>query len=154
MRMTRRIGPGAVAITIVAALLSACAGSQPGGAMPSEPAAPPSSGQAAPSPVAPADSSPPPLSSTQLPTRNPAKPPKTPTDQVPTDVVLGRVTRGGPGPCYGVVDDDGIEYAVFSTAGVTLAEGKVVRIKYQQLKRAIDCGAGRRVHATKIEILN
>ena len=81
-------------------------------------------------------------------------PPKTPTDLVPVNVILGRVTRGGSGPCYGVVDDDGIEYAVFSTAGVALAEGATVRIRYWPLKRAIDCGAGRPVHASKIEILN
>ena len=148
MRMTRRTGPGAVAVAIAVALLSACDGGQPGGPIPSESAVPD------PSVAGPDDSSPPPLSSTRLPTRKPAKPPKTPTDQVPTDLVVGRVTRGGSGPCYGVVDDDGIEYAVFSTAGVTLAEGTVVRIKYQQLKRAIDCGTGRRVHASKIEVLS
>ena len=116
--------------------------------MPTEPAVPD------PTVVVPAESSPPPLSSTRLPTRNPAKPPKTPTDQVSTDQVVGRVTRGGSGPCYGVVDDDGIEYAVFSTAGVTLAEGATVRIRYQQLKRAIDCGTGRRIHASAIEVLS
>ena len=104
--------------------------------------------------VAPDDGTRPRLSSTRLPTRPPAKPPKTPTDLVPTDVVLGRVTRGGSGPCYGVVDDDGVEYAVFSTAGVTLAEGATVRIRFGPLKRAIDCGTGRRIHASRIDVLS
>jgi hypothetical protein len=134
MRMTRRTVLGVV---LAAALLSGCAGQHQGGAMPTSPD----------------DGTRPPLSSTRLPTRPPAKPPKTPTDQVPTDQIVGRVTRGGSGPCYGVVDDDGVEYAVFSTAGLTLDEGATVRIRYGPLKRAIDCGAGRRIHASKIDIL-
>jgi hypothetical protein len=135
MRMTRRTGLG---VALAAALLSGCAGQQQGGAMPASSE----------------DGTRPPLSSTRLPTRPPAKPPKTPTDLVPTDLVIGRVTRGGSGPCYGVVDDDAVEYAVFSTAGVTLAEGATVRIRFDALKRAIDCGAGRRIHASKIDVLS
>lgn len=129
--------------------------------MSSGPATPPPSGQAAspgaaspgPSTVAPADGTRPPLSSTRPPSMKPAKPPKKPTDLVPTDLIVGRVTRGGSGPCYGVVDQDGIEYAVYSTAGLSLGEGATVRIRFQQLKRTIDCGAGRRIQATQIIIL-
>ena len=64
----------------------------------------------------------------------PAKPPKTPTDLVPHDIVAGRVTRGGSGPCYGLITDDDIEYALYSTAGLSLSEGTYVRIKFEPLK--------------------
>ncbi|HEY7273004.1 MAG TPA: hypothetical protein VH502_09745 [Actinoplanes sp.] len=115
--------------------------------MPSEPATPPPSAQAV-SPEAR-----PPLSSTRLPTMKPAKPPKTPTDLVPTDVVLGVVTRGGTGPCYGIVDQDGTAYAVHSSAGLSLREGMTVRVKYQQPTRTFDCGAGHPIQAVHMDIL-
>ena len=48
----------------------------------------------------------------------PPEPPKTPSDLVPHDVVAGRVTRGGSGPCYGLVTEDGTEYAMHSTVDI------------------------------------
>ncbi|HET6530273.1 MAG TPA: hypothetical protein VFH03_06600 [Actinoplanes sp.] len=93
-----------------------------------------------------ASASAPPLSSTDLPTmRPPAKPPKTPTDLVPHDVAAGRVTRGGSGPCYGLTTDDGTEYALHSTAGISLVEGWYVRIRFAPRTTAVDCGPGRPV---------
>ena len=115
--------------------------------MPSEPATPPPSAQAT-SPEAR-----PPLSSTRLPTMKPAKPPKTPTDLVPTDVIAGVVARGGSGPCYGIIDQDGTEFAVYSTAGLALRKGTTVRVRFQQPTRTIDCGAGRPIEAVHIAVL-
>jgi hypothetical protein len=115
--------------------------------MPSEPATPPPSAQAA-SPEAR-----PPLSSTRLPTMKPAKPPKTPTDLVPTDLIVGVVTRGGSGPCYGIIDQDGTEFAVHSTAGLSFREGTTVRVRFQQPTQTIDCGTGRPIEAVHIAVL-
>jgi hypothetical protein len=86
--------------------------------------------------------------------KQPAKPPKTPTDLVPTDIVAGRVTRGGSGPCYGLITDDDIEYAVYSTAGLSLSEGTYVRIKFESLKPKIDCGPGRPIKALRMTVLS
>jgi hypothetical protein len=119
--------------------------------MSSAPATPPSS-PASPA-VGPIESTPPPLSSTQLPTMKAAKPPKEPTDLVPTNLVVGRVTRGGSGPCYGVMAEDGTEYAVYSAAGLSLREGATVRVRFQDAERGIDCGGGRRIRALQIVVL-
>jgi hypothetical protein len=110
-------------------------------------------GEAGPMPVpSPAASSEPPLSSTELPTRPPAKP-KTPSDLVPSDMIAGRVTRGGSGPCYGLVTDDGIEYALYSAAGMQLGEGTFVRVRFEPLLLKIYCGPGRPVSAVEITVL-
>ena len=83
----------------------------------------------------------------------PVKPPKTPTDLVPSDVAAGRVTRGGSGPCYGLVTDDQVEYALHSTAGVTLTEGTYVRIRFTPLNLDVDCGPGRPVTLLTVTVL-
>lgn len=107
------------------------------------------------SPAPGAGSSAPPLSSTDLPTmRPPGKPPKTPTDLVPHDVAAGRVTRGGSGPCYRLTTEDGTEYALHSTAGLTLVEGSYVRIRFAAPATGVDCGPGRPVtllEATRLD---
>jgi len=126
MRATRLTTGAGIAILLVAAMTAAgCDTTREAGPMPQESASPP-------------------LSSTELPTlASPAKPPKTPSDLVPTDLAAGRVTRGGSGPCYGLITDDGTEYAVYSAAGRTLIEGTTVRIRFQPLAKKIDCGPGR-----------
>ncbi|MEV4758210.1 hypothetical protein AB0J86_24250 [Micromonospora sp. NPDC049559] len=86
----------------------------------------------------------PPLSNSRPPTVGPAaKPPSEPTDQRRNEVVGGTVTRGGPGPCYGLVTDDGVEYALYGRDAGTLTEGRrlVVLVGPQLLK--VDCGPGR-----------
>ena len=75
----------------------------------------------------------------------PAKPPKTPTDLVPHDIAAGRVTRGGTGPCYRLVTDDGTEYALHNTTGLELREGSYVRIRFAPLSADPRCGPGRPV---------
>jgi hypothetical protein len=77
--------------------------------------------------------------------------PSTPSDpRPPKDVLVGQVTRGGSGPCYGMVTDDGKEYAFYSTEGVTLDKGDTVKIQYEPLRLKIYCGAGEHVSAVKI----
>jgi hypothetical protein len=151
MPIIRRAAVGAVGVALAAAL-SACSGTPSGGVTPSESATPPPSARG-PSPGTPSGGTQPPLSSTELPTLKPAKPPKTPTDRVPTDLIVGRVTRGGSGPCYGVIDEDGTHFAVYSTAGMSLGVGATVRIRFEQPKRTIDCGAGRPIQAIQIAIV-
>jgi hypothetical protein len=81
----------------------------------------------------------------------PGKPPKTPTDIVRTAGWLeGFVTRGGSGPCYGVTDFDGIEYAVYSAGGRTFKVGDQVRAKVEPATLRISCGIGRPVQADTI----
>lgn len=73
-----------------------------------------------------------PLSATDLPTlRRPAGPPRKPTDNRPRGVVAGWITRGGCGPCYGLMDENGTEYAVY---GPNAGE--------PQRDRSVDCGPG------------
>jgi hypothetical protein len=111
-------------------------------------------GSGPPSPATPADSTAPPLSSKVPPTMKPPKPPKTPSDLVPHDLVVGRVTRGGTGPCYGLVTDEGTEYALHSTAGITLKAGTWVRVRYAPLKIRIYCGPGRHVRMLEATVIS
>jgi hypothetical protein len=100
------------------------------------------------------EDTPPPLSSTDLPRmKPPAKGPRTPSDLMPTGVVAGRITRGGSGPCYGLITEDGIEYAVYSTAGLVLPDGTYVRVRWEPLTLKVDCGAGRPIHAIEMTML-
>ena len=76
----------------------------------------------------------------------PSKPagiPKTPTDNIPSPGwTEGTITRGGSGPCYGLVTFDGVAYAMYSDAGTALAKGDHIRAELTPAKLRIDCGAG------------
>jgi hypothetical protein len=93
------------------------------------------------------------MSNTALPTMRPPKPPKTPTDLVPHDVIVGKVTRGGSGPCYGLLTVDGDEYALYSAKGIELEEGTTVRVRFEPLKLKIHCGPGRHVSLLEATVL-
>ncbi|WMF04602.1 hypothetical protein [Micromonospora robiginosa] len=112
---------------------------------PSGPAAstPASPGPAASgSPAAPAGR-PTPLSATRPPIpRRPAGPPKKPTDARPAGVVAGWITRGGTGPCYGLVDENGREYALHGPDAGELREGAFVSLRLAPGDSAVDCGPG------------
>ena len=107
----------------------------PSGAAPS---APPSSGAAPPT----APGSP----DTSVPTAVPSKPPgipKTPTDIIESPGwIEGTITRGGTGPCYGLVTFDGVAYAMYSDAGTSLVKGDHIRAELTPAKLRIDCGRG------------
>nr|MDT0660083.1 DUF5818 domain-containing protein [Micromonospora sp. DSM 115978] len=80
---------------------------------------------------------------TALPTRPPpTAPPKEPTDNQPTDRIAGRIVRGGGGPCYGLVTDDGTTYALHGPDVGPLEVGSYVRVTVAPLLLRIDCGAG------------
>jgi hypothetical protein len=76
----------------------------------------------------------------------PSKPPGIP--KTPTDIIRspgwteGTITRGGSGPCYGLVTFDGVAYAMHSTEGTVLAKGDHIRAELTPAKLRIDCGKG------------
>jgi hypothetical protein len=76
-----------------------------------------------------------------------------PTDPQPTGIVVGRIVRGGSGPCYGVETDDGKLYAVYSTQASDLAVGTTVRVKTAPLLLKIYCGEGEHVLGVSVEIV-
>jgi hypothetical protein len=76
----------------------------------------------------------------------PSKPagiPKTPTDIVRSPGwIEGTITRGGTGPCYGLVTFDGVAYAMYSDKGTKLAEGDHIKAALTPARLRIDCGPG------------
>lgn len=135
-------------MTLVAILLLAgCAGEQAGDA--GSASAPPASS----TPTTPGGGpSEPPMSSAIPPTAGPPSvPPRTPTDpRPPKDVLVGRVIRGGSGPCFGLETDEGKRYALYSTETVTLEVGETIKVQYAPLYLKINCGEGEHVSAVKI----
>jgi hypothetical protein len=114
----------------------------------------------APTDPAPTDAVPPPDSPTPtnpaaLPTLSRATaPPDGPTDAIKkTDIVVGTVTRGGSGPCYGVQTDDGTQYALYSALGESLVRGTRVKVRTKPTRLRIDCGAGRFLEMTALELM-
>ncbi|ASW53239.1 hypothetical protein CIK06_02165 [Plantactinospora sp. KBS50] len=81
------------------------------------------------------------------------KPPKDPTDRIPADTIGGWITRGGSGPCYGLVDDDGVEYALHGTGAGTLAVGTRVVATIGPAPADVDCGPGRPVQLRSVRRL-
>ena len=78
-----------------------------------------------------------------IPTLRPPNPKQSmPSDYLAGDMINGRVTKGGSGPCYGLETDDGVQYALHSTTGMTLEEGTYVRVKVAPLRLKIYCGPG------------
>jgi hypothetical protein len=82
------------------------------------------------------------------------KPPKEPTDKQPsTGWVAGMVTRGGTGPCYGLIADDGNRYALYSTAGIDLKQGDRVKVQLEASPLRIYCGPGDLMAMTDAETI-
>jgi hypothetical protein len=155
MSFMRTHGTFLIGLVVAAgAIIAGCASGSESPATPSSSAlsAPPPSA-AAPSSV-PAQSGPPTESTTspagKPPTGKPLptitltdKPPKEPTDKQPsTGWVAGMVTRGGKGPCYGLIADDGQRYALYSTAGTELTQGDRVKVQLETSPLRIYCGPG------------
>ena len=79
-------------------------------------------------------------------------PPNDPTDlQKPYPWIVGTVTAGGTGPCYGLETDEGQQYALHSTAGTRLETGARIRIKTTPARVRIDCGPGKLLEMTAAE---
>jgi hypothetical protein len=84
-----------------------------------------------------------------------SRPPSEPTDRIRDTAgwVVGTVTAGGSGPCYGLVTDDGKQYALHSAAGTTLTKGARMRVRTEPAKARISCGAGKSVEMLTAEPL-
>ncbi|MFJ6196553.1 hypothetical protein [Micromonospora sp. NPDC092111] len=114
----------------------------------SPPDTPPATASGA--PVPPADR-PTGLSATALPTRRPpTAPPNHPTDQRKPHLLAGRITRGGSGPCYGLVTDDDREYALHGPGMGTFAAGTTVLVTVGPADPAASCGPGTPASIVKI----
>jgi hypothetical protein len=152
----------ATATSLVVVFLSACSSTpaeDTGISVPSSPSASPSTAPASPS-VAPSasPSAAPTGPFNSVPTgpppgaKRPSGIPKTPTDVVRSPGwTEGWVTRGGTGPCYGLVDIDGKPYAVYSDAGTALKKGEYVRVRLTPARLRIDCGSGTPVQMLAVE---
>ena len=56
--------------------------------------------------------------------------------------VVGTVTRGGDGPCYGFLTEGGETLALHSPDGLTLRQGATVRIQVMSPSHRTACGEG------------
>ena len=103
-------------------------------------------------PVPPRDS-PAPTDPAALPTVTRATaPPDGPTDAIKkTDIVVGIVTRGGSGPCYGLQTDDGTQYALYSRNALPLTRGSYAKVRTKPATVRIFCGPGRFLEITALE---
>jgi hypothetical protein len=140
--MTMRTAAVAFLIAGAGAMLAGCAGTTGDTAAPA--------GSAAASAASSADPSVPALP----PGAVPSGAPKTPSDLgSPAGWIEGTVVRGGTGPCYGVLDLDGVEYAMYADADAGLTKGTRIRAKVSPTRLRIDCGSGKQVQASTVERL-
>ncbi|MEU1752515.1 hypothetical protein ABZ436_07660 [Micromonospora matsumotoense] len=94
-----------------------------------------------------------PLSATPPALRRPTAPPRHPTDQRRPDLLAGRITRGGDGPCYGLVTDDGREYALHGTGMGAFATGTTVLVTVGPADPAATCGPGTPLGIVRISVV-
>jgi hypothetical protein len=86
--------------------------------------------------------------------RRPSGPPRGPTDTIKkTSWVVGTVTVGGDGPCYRLVTDDGVKYALHATTGTTLTKGTRVEVNTAPSRLKIYCGPGKLVEMLAVKPL-
>jgi|tagenome__1003787_1003787.scaffolds.fasta_scaffold20977522_4 hypothetical protein len=154
--MLRSHSPGGVFVLfIAAAVLTGCGAGPQRTAAPADPYSPNVS-QSTANPVPPRDSRPPTDPAVRPTLNRPTvtAPPNGPTDALKkTDIVVGTVTRGGSGPCYGVQTDDGKLYSLYSSRGDNLVRGTRVKVRTKPSRLRIDCGAGRFVEMTAFELM-
>ncbi|MEV0939371.1 hypothetical protein AB0I90_03190 [Micromonospora wenchangensis] len=115
------------------------------------PPAPPAGRAATPGPAA---GRPAPLSVAPPPApRRPTAPPRHPTDRRRPDRLAGRITRGGDGPCYALVTDDGHEYALHGPGLGTVATGSTVVVTVDPASPPAACGPGTPVGVVRISVV-
>lgn len=101
-----------------------------------------------------ATTQPPGLSQTVPPTLpRPGTPPKTPSDLITGDWLVGTVTRGGTGPCYGLITDDGVEHSLYSDDPVELTRHSRIRVRVAPLHVRIHCGPGQPWRLVRAELI-
>jgi len=81
----------------------------------------------------------------------PNRPPQKPTDTVVPGWVVGTITGASSGPCYGLMTDDGTEYALYSSKGFAVRRGERLRVQVDSLKLKIYCGPGRHAAVKQYE---
>ncbi|RIV36167.1 hypothetical protein [Micromonospora radicis] len=81
---------------------------------------------------------------------SPTAPPSQPTELRRANVLAGRLSHGGDGPCYTLVTDDGREYALYGTGQGSFATGTWVRVTTGPATPGVDCGPGLPVTAVKL----
>jgi hypothetical protein len=144
-----------LALAVAGTALTGCAGDRPTVALPlaSAPVTSPSAPASAPPSTAP------PSAPGDLPS-SPSNPPGTDPDGPPTGYtdlekgpgwVVGVITRGGSGPCYGLSAEDGKTYALHSTEGITLTKNTHVRVRVIPSRLRISCGEGQQVLLQAVE---
>ncbi|MDY7085197.1 MAG: hypothetical protein SYR96_08845 [Actinomycetota bacterium] len=62
------------------------------------------------------------------------------------------VTKGGGGPCYGLLSEDGVAWSVYSKKSVPIAKGDHVQARITPGKTPMDCGSGRPATLDRIMI--
>ncbi|RKN48404.1 hypothetical protein [Micromonospora endolithica] len=161
MRATRSLLPVVAALALATAA-SGCQGveEEPTVSGPQSPAPTPPGGTEPPAgptatppagSVAPSGRTGPSLSPTRPPTPGPPTAlPSRPTDLRRVNALAGRITRGGDGPCYGLVTDDGREYALHGVGKGSFATGTWVQVTIGPADPAADCGSGTPATLVKI----
>jgi len=148
VKMIQRITILLAGVGLVAAAAGCGGASDEATKTPSPSASTSSSGSATPTPGTPTPgtsgtSTPPANSTTPPPTGpTPTGPPNKPTDTVAPGWVVGTVMAASGGPCYGLVTDDGKEYALHSSDGFTVRKGERYRVRVARLALKIYCGPG------------
>ncbi|MEU7904196.1 hypothetical protein [Actinoplanes sp. NPDC049118] len=91
-----------------------------------------------------------------LPTQpRPTAPPSEPTDAFQqNDLIVGTVNRGGSGPCYGLVTDDGKQFALYENRGRELVKGTRIQVRAEPSLLRIDCGTGELFEVTALDVLD
>ncbi|MET8153081.1 hypothetical protein ACIBSW_25695 [Actinoplanes sp. NPDC049668] len=84
----------------------------------------------------------------------PTAPPSEPTDSFQQDdLIVGTVNRGGSGPCYGLITDDGQQFALYENQGRELVKGTRIRVRAEPSLLRIDCGTGDLYQVTALDVL-
>lgn len=142
---------GMFVLVTTATVLTGCGAGPERTAAPADPY--PSPVSQTPTDQVPPRDSPSPKNPAALPTVTRATaPPDNPTDAIKkTDIVVGTVTRGGSGPCYGLQTDDGTQYALYSRNPLTLTRGSYAKVHTKPATVRIFCGPGRFLEITALE---
>ena len=145
VKMIQRITILLAGVGLVAAAAGCGGTSDDATKTPSPSASASPSGSVTPTPgtPTPGTSTPPGNSTTPPPTGpTPTGPPNKPTDTVAPGWVVGTVMAASSGPCYGLVTDDGKEYALHSSDGFAVRKGERYRVRVARLALKIYCGPG------------
>jgi hypothetical protein len=83
----------------------------------------------------------------------PTGPPRKPSDTVVAGWVVGTVTGASSGPCYGLVTDEGKQYALHSSEGFKVNKGDRLRVRTGRLAIKIYCGPGEHAAVKQYQLI-